>query len=108
MPISLAFEETITIGVRQHLADPASARFGTMRAGERMLNGRREILVCGHVAAKTSPSSHATDQIFAARIYPDDGSTFELVAMGDQSRNASVVVAATCRAAGLPIPDAKS
>ena len=103
IPISLALEETITIGVRQHLQDSASAKFGQMRAGERTLNGRREILVCGHVAAKSSSGGHTTDQPFAAKIYPDEESSFELVAMGDQSQNASVVVAGTCRAAGLPI-----
>ncbi|MES0005624.1 hypothetical protein NL532_16965 [Mesorhizobium sp. C120A] len=99
IPISLALEETITIGIRQHLQDPASAKFGTMRAGERTLNGRREVLVCGHVAAKSG--GHTTDQPFAAKIYPDERSRFELIAMGDQSQNASV--AGTCRAAGLPI-----
>ncbi|MER9421626.1 hypothetical protein NKI88_04110 [Mesorhizobium sp. M0317] len=99
IPISLALEETITIGIRQHLQDPASAKFGTMRAGERTLNGRREIVVCGHVAAKSG--GHTTDQPFAAKIYPDEGSSFELIAMGDQSQNASV--AGTCRAVGLPI-----
>ncbi|MEP6566339.1 MAG: hypothetical protein ABJB10_14475 [Mesorhizobium sp.] len=103
IPISLALEETITIGIRQHVQDPASARFGTMRAGERTLNGRREIVVCGRVTAKTSSSGHATDEPFAVKIYPDEGSSFDLVAMGDQSQNASVVVAGTCRAAGLPI-----
>ncbi|MES0042467.1 hypothetical protein [Mesorhizobium sp. M0091] len=101
IPISLALEETITIGIRQHLQDPASAKFGTMRAGERTLNGRREILVCGHVAAKSG--GHTTDQPFAAKIYPDEGSSFELIAMGDQSQNASV--ARICRAAGLPISE---
>ena len=104
IPISLALEETITIGVRQHVQDPTSAKFGPMRAGERTLNGRREIVICGHVAAKTSSGGPTTDQLFAAKIYPDDGSSFELVAIGDQSQNASVVVAGTCSAAGLPIP----
>ncbi|ESX12008.1 hypothetical protein X747_31270 [Mesorhizobium sp. LNJC384A00] len=103
IPISLALEETITIGIRQHLQDPVSAKFGTMRAGERTLDGRREILVCGHVAAKTSSGGHTTGQPFAAKIYPDEGSSFELIAMGDQSQNASV--ARICRAAGLPISE---
>ncbi|TIS72460.1 MAG: hypothetical protein E5W99_26905, partial [Mesorhizobium sp.] len=32
IPISLALEEIITAGVRQHLKDPVSAKFGTMLA----------------------------------------------------------------------------
>jgi len=103
VPISLALEEIITTGVRQHLQDSAAAKFGSMVAGERTLNGRGEILVCGHVNARgaTGPDG---DKLFAARIYPDAGSAFDLVAMGDQPADVSLVNG-TCRAAGLAIPD---
>jgi hypothetical protein len=42
IPISLALEEIITGGVRQHLKNALAARFGTMLAGERTLNGRAD------------------------------------------------------------------
>ncbi|WP_296746641.1 hypothetical protein [Mesorhizobium sp.] len=103
VPISLALEEIITTGVRQHLQEPANAKFGSMVAGERTLNGRGEILVCGHVNAK-GPTGSYGDKLFAARIYPDAGSAFELVAIGDQPADMSLVNG-TCRAAGLATPD---
>ena len=104
MPISLALEEIITAGVRQHLKDPVSARFGTMLAGERTLNGRKEIVVCGFVSSKTAAGGPGGDQAFTARIYPDSASSFELVAMGGASETRRLVDS-TCRAAGLPISD---
>ncbi|TPK95544.1 hypothetical protein FJ934_11515 [Mesorhizobium sp. B2-4-12] len=107
IPISLALEEIVTTGIRQRLEDPASARFETVLAGERILNGHREIVVCGHVSVKKSSGDHGTDEPFAAKIYPDAGSSFELVAMGDQSPNASLLIGDTCRAAGLAILDSK-
>ncbi|MBZ9740409.1 MULTISPECIES: hypothetical protein [unclassified Mesorhizobium] len=100
MPISLALEEIITTGVRQHLQDPATARFGTMLAGERTLNGRAEIVVCGHVTTKPY-RGNGRDKAFAAKIYPDAGSSFELVAMGEEPPDTRLV-GDTCRAAGLP------
>ncbi|AZO69794.1 MAG: hypothetical protein E5V92_21525 [Mesorhizobium sp.] len=101
VPISLALEEIITAGVRQHLKDPVSAKFGMMLAGERTLNGRREIVACGHVDA--SRSSGGSGEPFIAKIYPDAGNSFEFVAMGDEAPNAGLAVAAACRAAGLAI-----
>jgi hypothetical protein len=105
IPVSLALEEVITTGIRQRLADPASARFGTMLAGERTLGGRHEIVVCGMVNAKNPAGG---DKPFMARVYPDAGSTFELVAMGDESPNSRFAVEGDCRAAGLPIFDSDS
>ncbi|ESY91985.1 MULTISPECIES: hypothetical protein [Mesorhizobium] len=105
IPISLALEEIITGGIRQRLPDSASARFGTMLAGERTLDGRQEIVVCGTVNAKTS--SGVGDKPFIAKVYPDASSRFELVAMGDETEAARLQIGGTCRAAGLPIPDPK-
>lgn len=100
MPISLALEEIITSGVRQRLPNPASAKFGTMLAGERTLKGRHEIVVCGYVNARNSSGADGGDEPFIAKIYPNAGSSFELVAMGNDARPA---VGGACRAAGLPI-----
>jgi hypothetical protein len=105
IPVSLALEEVITTGIRQHLADPASARFGTMLAGERTLSGRHEIVVCGMVNARNPAGG---DKPFMARVYPDAGSTFELVAMDDESPNARLAVEGDCRAAGLAILESDS
>lgn len=101
IPISLALEEIITTGVRQHLQDPVSAKFGTMVAGERTSDGRREIVVCGYVGTVVA---HGDGGAFAARIYPDAASSFELIAMAGQSSNAGLVVDTACRAAGLVLP----
>jgi hypothetical protein len=106
IPISLALEEIITGGIRQHLPDPASAKFRTMLAGERTLNGRQEIVVCGTVSAKTSSGVYGGDRAFVAKVYPDAASSFELVAMGDETPEARLKVGGLCRAAGLPILDA--
>ncbi|MBZ9904588.1 hypothetical protein LB557_01015 [Mesorhizobium sp. BR115XR7A] len=103
IPISLALEEIITAGIRQRLPDSASASFGTMLAGERMLDGRQEIVVCGTVNA----SSGVGDKPFIAKVYPDAASHFELVAMGDETEAARLQIGGTCRAAGLPILDPK-
>jgi len=101
IPVSLALEEIVTTGVRQRLQNPASARFGTMVAGERRSDGHRQIMVCGYV----SPTgAHADGEPFAARIYPDTASSFELVAMGGQSPNSGHIVDTACQAAGLPLP----
>jgi hypothetical protein len=43
-----------------------------------------------------------------AKVYPDAGSAFELVAMGNGSPNARLAVEGGCRAAGLPILDSDS
>lgn len=104
IPIPLALEEIITAGIRQRLPDPASARFSRMLAGERTLNGRKEIVVCGFVNGKDPSGSHGGDQAFIAKIYPDSGSSFEIIAMGEalETRN---IVGSTCSAAGLPISD---
>ncbi|WP_246506089.1 hypothetical protein [Mesorhizobium silamurunense] len=103
IPISLALEEIITAGVRQHLKDPVSAKFGTMLAGVRTLNGRREIVACGHVDARRPSGGSGDGEPFIARIYPDAGNSFELVALGDEASNAGLVVVGACRSAGLPI-----
>lgn len=105
IPISLALEEIITTGIRQRLPDPASAKFGAIQAGERTLNGRQEIVVCGNVNARSASGAYGGDEPFVAKIYPDAGSSFELVAMGDGSPNARLVVGSTCHAAGLPVFD---
>lgn len=99
IPIPLALEEIIAGGIRQRLPDPASARFGKMLAGERTLNGRKEIVVCGFVSGKDGGN-----QAFIAKIYPDSASSFDLVAMGDTSQTRHLV-GSTCSAAGLPISD---
>ncbi|QKD04019.1 hypothetical protein [Mesorhizobium loti] len=104
IPFSLALEEIVTTGIRQRLPDPASARFGRTLAGERTLNGRREIVVCGFVNGKGPPDGSGGDQAFIAKIYPDSGSSFELVTMGSASETRRLV-GRTCSAAGLPIAD---
>ncbi|TPI24795.1 hypothetical protein FJW08_29325 [Mesorhizobium sp. B3-2-1] len=105
IPISLALEEIITTGIRQHLPDPASARFGTMLAGERTLDGRQEIVACGTVSAKTLAGAHGGDKPFIAKVYPEAASSFELVAMGEDTEAARLQIGGSCRAAGLPILD---
>ncbi|MGX8007717.1 hypothetical protein ACVDG8_001265 [Mesorhizobium sp. ORM8.1] len=106
MPVSLALEEIITAGVRPHLSNPLSARFGTILAGERTLNGRQEIVACGTVNDKKSSGAADRDLPFVAKIHPDTGNSFELVAIDDSSPNARLRVANTCRDAGLPMLDA--
>lgn len=103
MPISLALEEIITAGVRPHLKNPLAAKFGTMLAGERTLDGRQEIVVCGSVNDKGSSGGN---KIFSAKVYPDAGNSFELVAIDDGLPNARLQVAGACREAGLSVPDA--
>ena len=99
IPISLALEEIITAGVRQHLKNPIAAKFGTMLAGERSLNGHDEIVVCGYVDDKGSPGG---SEPFIGKIYPDAGNSFELVAINDFS------VIGACKAVGLAMPELKS
>jgi len=98
LPISLALEEIITVGVRQHLKNPIAAKFGPMQAGERTLNGRREIVVCGSVDDKGTSSRN---EPFIGKIYPDAGNSFELVAIDDAS------VGGACEIAGLSVPGSK-
>ena len=96
IPISLALEEIITAGVRQHLKNPLAAKFGTILAGERTLNGRDETVVCGYVDDKGSARG---SEPFIGKIHPDAGNSFELVAINDIS------VGEACRMAGLAMPD---
>ncbi|RUV82129.1 hypothetical protein EOA75_30795 [Mesorhizobium sp. M1A.F.Ca.IN.022.07.1.1] len=103
IPISLALEEIITAGVRQHLKGPVSAKFGAMLAGERTLNGRHEIVVCGFVDDKRSAGGSSDGKAFIAKVYPDAGNSFELVAMSGETPNAGLAVAGACRSAGLAI-----
>ncbi|PBB32148.1 hypothetical protein EOA60_13780 [Mesorhizobium sp. M1A.F.Ca.IN.020.06.1.1] len=103
IPISLALEEIITAGVRQHLKDPVSAKFGTMLAGERTLNGRHEIVVCGFVDDKRSAGGSSDGKAFIAKVNPDAGNSFELVAMSGETSNAGLAIAGACRSAGLAI-----
>jgi hypothetical protein len=98
VPISLAMEEIITAGVRQHLKNPIAAKFGTMLAGERRLDDRHEIVVCGYVDDKGSPGGN---EPFIGKIYPDAENSFELVALNDVS------VSGACRMAGLAMPELK-
>ena len=100
--VSLALEETITIGVRQHLKNPVAARFGPILAGERTVNGRKEIVVCGSVDAAGGSADY---EPFLGKIYPDGDNSFELAAMGNTQQGA---IADACRAAGLPIDTQKS
>ncbi|RWB70120.1 MAG: hypothetical protein EOQ50_25180 [Mesorhizobium sp.] len=98
VPISLAMEEIVTAGVRQHLKNPLAAKFGTMLAGERSLNGRHEIVVCGYVDDK---GSSGDNEPFIGKIYPDARNSFELIAINDTS------VSGTCNMAGLAMPELK-
>ncbi|WP_156913706.1 hypothetical protein [Mesorhizobium sp. WSM3224] len=102
IPISLALEEIITAGVRQHLRNPIAAKFGTMLAGERTLDGRHEIVVCGFVDDKSAASGSGGNEPFIGKIYPDSGNSFELVAIDDDAS-----VGAACRMAGLAMPGSK-
>jgi hypothetical protein len=102
IPISLALEEIITGGVRQKLKNPLAARFGTMLAGERTLDGRHEIVVCGFVDDRSSPGGSGANEAFIGKIYPDAGNSFELVAINDGAS-----VGNACRMAGLAMPDSK-
>lgn len=103
--VSLALEETITIGVRQHLKNPVTARFGPILAGERTVNGRKEIVVCGSVDDRNAAGRSADYEPFLGKIYPDADDSFELAAMGNTQQGA---IADACRAAGLPIDTQKS
>jgi len=103
--VSLALEETITIGVRQHLKNPVAARFGPILAGERTVNGRKEIVVCGSVDDRNAAGGPADYEPFLGKIYPDADDSFELTAMGNTHQGA---IADACRAAGLPIDTQKS
>jgi hypothetical protein len=103
--VSLALEETITIGVRQHLKNPVAARFGPILAGERTVNGRKEIVVCGSVDDRNASGGSAGYEPFLGKIYPDADNGFELAAMGNTQRGG---IADACRAAGLPIDAQKS
>ena len=103
--VSLALEETITIGVRQHLKNPVAARFGPILAGERTVNGRKEIVVCGSVDDRNAAGGSADYEPFLGKIYPDADDSFELTAMGNTHQGA---IANACRAAGLPIDTQKS
>ena len=103
--VSLALEETITIGVRQHLKNPVAARFGPILAGERTVNGRKEIVVCGSVDDKNAAGGSADYEPFLGRIYPDADNNFELAAMGNTQQGG---ITDACRAAGLPIDTQKS
>ncbi|MGX5803475.1 hypothetical protein ACWGS9_19815 [Bradyrhizobium sp. Arg314] len=103
IPISLALEEIITAGVRQHLRNPIAAKFGTMLAGERTMSGRHEIMVCGYVDDKSSPGGSDGNEPFIVKIYPDPGNSFELVAIGDEAS-----VGGACRMAGLAMPEANT
>jgi len=104
IPFSLALEEIVITGIRQRLPDPASARLGRTLAGERTLNGRKEIVVCGFVSGGTPSASSDGEEAFMARIYPDTASSFELVAMGGASETRRLV-GSSCGAAGLPVSD---
>ncbi|MBM2715495.1 hypothetical protein JQK88_30685 [Mesorhizobium caraganae] len=103
--VSLALEETITIGVRQHLKNPVAATFGPILAGERTVNGRKEIVVCGSVDDRNAAGGSADYEPFLGRIYPDADNSFELAVMGNTQQGA---IADACRAAGLPIDTQKS
>lgn len=103
--VSLALEETITIGVRQRLKNPVAARFGTILAGERTVNGRKEIVVCGSVDDKNAAGGSADYEPFLGKIYPDADNSFGLTAMGNTQQGGIVDA---CRAAGLPIDAQKS
>ena len=103
--VSLALEETITIGVRQHLKNPVAARFGPILAGERTMNGRKEIVICGSVDDNNAAGGSADYEPFLGRIYSDADNSFELAAMGNTHQGA---IADACRAAGLPIDTQKS
>ncbi len=59
-------------------------------------------MACGTVSAKTPSGGGA--KAFVAKVYPDAGSSFELVAMSDTSETGHIV-GSTCSAAGLPIAD---
>ncbi|ETA72898.1 MULTISPECIES: hypothetical protein [Mesorhizobium] len=104
IPFSLALEEVVITGIRQRLPDPASARLGRTLAGERTLNGRKEIVVCGFVNGEDPSGGSGGEQAFIARIYPDSATSFDLVAMGSASETRRLVDR-TCSAAGLPISD---
>ncbi|MGX5851533.1 hypothetical protein ACWGTO_31350 [Mesorhizobium sp. PL10] len=103
--VSLALEETITIGVRQHLKNPVTARFGPILAGERTVNGSKEIVVCGSVQDKNAAGAPAGYEPFLGKIHPDADNSFELAAMGNTPQAG---IADACRAAGLPIDAQKS
>jgi hypothetical protein len=91
-------------GVRHGMKDPYSAMFGTIIAGQRVWQGQNEIVACGYVNSKNSFGGYVGMQPFEGKLSPTTGQ-FQLVATGDQSPNAALMIGGSCRGAGLPILD---
>jgi hypothetical protein len=91
-------------GVRRGLKDPNSAMFGTIIAGQRVWQGQNEIVACGYVNSKNSFGGYVGMQPFTGKLFPSTGQ-FQLVATGDESPNAALMIGSSCRGAGLPILD---
>jgi hypothetical protein len=89
-------------GMRRRMKDPDSAKFGPIRASGRVWNGRKEIVVCGFINSKNSFGGYSGATPYIGKVY-DLGGDFDLIAMGDESPNAALMVAGSCRAAGIPI-----
>lgn len=102
VPVTGDFAKAVDFVVRSKLKDPYSAVMGPARARGRLRNGIRELVICGYVNAKNSFGGYNGQQIYIG-VYNDGLKRFDLVAMGDQSENASLMIASSCSAAGIPV-----
>lgn len=84
------------------MKDPDSAKFGPIRASGRVWNSRKEIVVCGFINSKNSFGGYTGAVPYIGKVYDLNGD-FDLIAMGDETPNAALMVAGSCRAAGIPI-----
>lgn len=105
LPLELTAPQRTAVeeGVKSGLKDPLSASFGTMLAGTRIRDGQMETIVCGYVNAKNSFGGFTGHKPFVGHLLATG--QFRVVAMGDGTGNASLLVGGACRTAGLPILD---
>lgn len=96
------FSHAVGQAVRNNLKDPYSAVLGPARARARIRNGVKEIVICGYVNAKNSFGGYNGQQIYVG-VYSQATQRFDIVAMGDQSPNAALMVQGSCKAAGIPV-----
>lgn len=94
------FASAVADAVRSNLKDPNSAIMGPARAVGRVRNGVKEIVICGYVNAKNGFGGYNGQQIYIG-VYSEQTQRFDIVAMGDQSPNASLMISSSCSGAGI-------
>jgi hypothetical protein len=102
VPMTPDFQQAVAQAVKSNLKDPYSAVMGPSSARGRIRNGVRELVVCGYVNAKNSFGGYNGMQPYEG-VYSMATQHFNIIAMGDESPNAGLMIASSCRAAGLPI-----